>query len=59
MIARVNAFTTRLANDQAGVTMLEYSILIGIITASVITLVVGAGSFVTNKWTALSTAGVK
>ena len=47
-------FTETLSRDEAGVTMLEYTILIGIITAAVIGSVAYAGTWVTGKWTALT-----
>ena len=47
---------TRLLRSEDGVTMLEYTILIGIITVAVITSVVFAGGWVGTKWTALTAA---
>jgi pilus assembly protein Flp/PilA len=47
---------TKFSNDESGVTMLEYTILIGIITVAVILAVVYAGSWVTSKWNLLTTA---
>jgi pilus assembly protein Flp/PilA len=35
--------------------MVEYSILIGLITAAVITLIIGVGAYVTNAWSTLCT----
>ena len=43
----------RFSRDEDGVTMLEYTILIGIITVAVIASVVTAGNWVAGKWTAL------
>lgn len=43
-------------DDERGVTMLEYTILIGIITVAVILAVLFAGSWVVVKWTALTSA---
>ena len=54
MLARIRTFTETLSRDEAGVTMLEYTILIGIITAAVIGSVAYAGTWVTGKWTALT-----
>jgi pilus assembly protein Flp/PilA len=54
MIARVKSFAERLSHDEAGVTMLEYTILIGIITVAVIASVAYAGTWVSGKWTALT-----
>ena len=44
----------RLLTNESGVTMLEYTILIGIITAAVIGSVAYAGTWVTGKWTTLT-----
>lgn len=47
-------FVKRFARDEAGVTMLEYTILLGIITVAVISSVAYAGTWVSGKWTALT-----
>jgi len=44
------------AKDEEGVTMLEYTILIGIITVAVILSVVFAGSWVSSQWGLLTSA---
>jgi pilus assembly protein Flp/PilA len=54
MIQHMKSFAQRLSRDEDGVTMLEYTILIGIITAAVIGSVAVAGAWVTTKWTALT-----
>ena len=54
MVNSITTFTKKLARDEQGVTMLEYTILIGIITAAVIGSVAFAGTWVTGKWTALT-----
>ena len=56
MIGRATKFGQLLAKDESGVTMLEYTILIGIITASVIALIAAAGVWVNGKWTTLNTS---
>ena len=45
-----------LLRDERGASMVEYSILIGIITAAAITLIVGIGGRVTGAWQALEDA---
>ena len=50
---RVQTFLKRLRGDEDGVTMLEYTILLGIITVAVIASVVTAGGWVSTKWTTL------
>jgi len=44
------------SDDERGVTMLEYTILIGIITVAVILSVVFAGSWVASEWAVLTSA---
>lgn len=44
----------KFARDERGVTMLEYSILLGIITVAAITAIVFAGGWVGNQWTDLT-----
>ena len=39
--------------EESGAAMVEYSILIGIITAAAITLIIAVGAYVTGAWTAL------
>ncbi len=50
---------TKFAKDECGASLLEYSILIGLITAGVVGLVTGAGNWVNTKWQALAAAGIK
>ncbi|TMJ65967.1 MAG: Flp family type IVb pilin [Alphaproteobacteria bacterium] len=54
MLKRIVKPCGRLLADESGVTMLEYTILIGIITAAVIASVAYAGTWVTGKWTTLT-----
>jgi pilus assembly protein Flp/PilA len=46
---------SKFAKDERGVTMLEYSILLGIITVVAISAIVVAGDWVGTKWTGLET----
>jgi pilus assembly protein Flp/PilA len=59
MQANISNLVTRFIQDEDGAALLEYSILIGLITAGVIGFVTGAGAWVTSKWQALATAGIK
>jgi pilus assembly protein Flp/PilA len=52
-MTRLRGFFTRVRKDEKGATMIEYSILIGLITAVVITLIVAVGGFVSGAWTTL------
>ena len=55
-MTRLRGLFTRVRKDENGATMVEYSILIGLITALVITLIVAVGGFVSGAWTALCDA---
>ena len=44
----------RLLHDDGGAAMIEYSILIGLISAAVIAIIVFVGSWVVGAWTKLS-----
>jgi pilus assembly protein Flp/PilA len=54
MLSRLKMSATRLLRSEDGVTMLEYTILIGIITIAVIASVAYAGTWVSTQWTALT-----
>ena len=45
----------RMRKDESGATMVEYSILIGLITALAILTIVAVGGFVDTSWTNLCT----
>jgi len=49
-------FLARLRKDEDGATMIEYSILIGIITVAAIAMIGLMGGYVTDQWTSLVTA---
>jgi len=51
-MSKINA----LLRDERGAAMVEYSILIGIITAAAIALIVGIGVKVKDAWTTLDGA---
>jgi pilus assembly protein Flp/PilA len=46
----------RTRKDESGATMIEYSILIGIITAAAIGMIVLMGDYVVTQWTLLTSA---
>ena len=60
MIERVqmiaNFLAVKFAKDERGVTMLEYSILLGIITVAAIVAIVFAGDWVDRKSTRLNSS---
>ncbi|MER9308753.1 Flp family type IVb pilin [Mesorhizobium australicum] len=53
---KLMTMTRQFRDDENGAAMVEYSILIGIITAATITFIVGVGWYVTDAWTTLCTA---
>lgn len=44
----------RLSKDDSGASLIEYSILIGLITVAVIAIISGVGSWVVSQWSGLS-----
>jgi pilus assembly protein Flp/PilA len=46
----------RRAMDEKGATMVEYSILIGLITAALIGLIQAVGPWLVTQWTTVATA---
>ena len=53
---KLMTMTRQFRDDENGAAMVEYSILIGIITVAVIATVVLVGTWVGARWTALNTA---
>jgi pilus assembly protein Flp/PilA len=55
-MTRLRGFFARLRKDEKGATMIEYSILIGIITAAAIGLILGMKDYVVSAWTTVCSA---
>jgi pilus assembly protein Flp/PilA len=55
MIAKIKAVAVDLWSDERGASLLEYSILIGLITAGVVVTIGAVGGWVTLQWTTLKT----
>lgn len=55
-MTRLGAFFARLRKDEKGATMIEYSILIGIITVLAIAAIGTMGEYVASQWAALVSA---
>ena len=53
IVERTKDTAIRLWKDESGASLLEYSVLIGLITAGVIATVVDVGEWITDKWTSL------
>jgi pilus assembly protein Flp/PilA len=56
MIRQIVKSLTELRRDESATAMLEYSILIGLITVAVIAIIVLVGGWVTTQWQSLCTA---
>ena len=48
--------TKRLIADEQGATLIEYTVLIGVMLVAVITAIIAIGGWVNTKWTALNSA---
>ena len=58
-MTKFGAFFARLRKDEKGATMIEYSILIGIITVGAIVGISAMGNYVSEQWTTLmNTPGI-
>ena len=55
MRTTVKDVAVRLWRDERGASLLEYSILIGLITVGVVTSVTSVGTWIGNKWSTLLT----
>ena len=52
-MTKLRRMFVRLRKSEDGATMIEYSILIGIITAVTIGFIIGMGDFVSGAWSTL------
>jgi pilus assembly protein Flp/PilA len=51
---RLDNLKDRLSNDESGAALIEYSVLIGLITVAAIALISTAGATIVTKWTDLN-----
>jgi len=56
MVSRLNTELVRLARDERGASLLEYTILLALITAGAVASVTSIGTWVGTQWTGLKTA---
>ena len=56
MLQRTKSMAIRLWKDEGGASLLEYSLLIGIIVAVSVAAITAVGVWVTGRWTALASA---
>jgi len=50
---RLASLAIRFKEEESGAAMVEYTVLLGIITVAVIAIIVGVGGWVTGRWTGL------
>ncbi|MDX2205188.1 MAG: Flp family type IVb pilin [Hyphomicrobiaceae bacterium] len=55
MVTRLNKELARLARDERGASLLEYTILLAIITVGAIASIGSVGTWVSTKWSTLNT----
>ena len=48
--------TKRFRDEEGGAALIEYTVLLGIMVATVITLIIGVGTWNNGEWSAFSTA---
>jgi len=56
MVSRLKTELGRLVRDERGASLLEYTILLALITAGAVTSVTSVGTWVSGRWSALMTA---
>lgn len=54
MQTMADSFLSKLKKDEEGASLIEYTVLIGLITIAVIALISAVGGTIVNKWTALN-----
>ncbi|ETA71193.1 MULTISPECIES: Flp family type IVb pilin [Mesorhizobium] len=52
---KLMTMTRQFRDDENGAAMVEYTILLGIITVAVIATIITVGTWVSGRWTTLST----
>ena len=49
-------FMKTLSSDESGASLVEYTVLLGILLIAVIASIIGVGNWINQKWSALDTA---
>jgi pilus assembly protein Flp/PilA len=52
---KLRNFVARFRKDESGAALIEYTVLIGLITVAVIATIVIVGGWVSGEWTSLQT----
>ena len=55
-MSKVMNLVNRLARDEEGAALIEYTVLIGIMLVAVIAAIIAVGGWVNTKWTSLNSA---
>jgi pilus assembly protein Flp/PilA len=55
-MSQIGNLIRRLAEDQEGASLIEYTALIAILLVAVIAVITAVGAWINNKWTALNAA---
>ena len=55
-MSQVRKLIRRLAKDEEGASLIEYTALLAILLVAVIAVITGVGTWINNKWTALNAA---
>jgi pilus assembly protein Flp/PilA len=55
-MSQIGNLILRLAKDQEGASLIEYTALIAILLVAVIAVITAVGAWINNKWTALNAA---
>jgi pilus assembly protein Flp/PilA len=55
-MSQVRKLIRRLAKDEEGASLIEYTALLAILLVAVIAVITGVGAWINNKWTALNAA---
>jgi pilus assembly protein Flp/PilA len=55
-MSQVRKLIRRLAKDEEGASLIEYTALLAILLVAVIAVITGVGTWINNKWSALNSA---
>jgi pilus assembly protein Flp/PilA len=55
-MSQVRKLIRRLAKDEEGASLIEYTALLAILLVAVIAVITGVGTWINNKWTNLNAA---
>jgi pilus assembly protein Flp/PilA len=50
MLHRIKSAAVRIWNDESGASLLEYSVLVGLIVSGVVGVIIGVAGWVTGRW---------